>query len=286
MWRHICRLLPALTLSVVSAHVAFGQPADRVGDTYEISIESVSKTSGEMSSSSSEDHDQLVERVVALPSGGIELEFDLPQGTSDEDRVRAWQYPARVLSSPGHPLQLLNGADAKVRLQAWLGDKAQAFCGHWIFTWTAFHVDCDPESVLQTLNPLVVRANDIADGLPYAAVGSKAPAPLRAQSSSTGGSVFVAEMLVDPELLCRQRAEADVAAAEMTGQGPLTIEAAAAAHATESISGTITVQVETDAAGRLVRRTTNTQTEVANAGGIERTSTTETVRWRLIAQSP
>jgi hypothetical protein len=265
---------------------ASAQPADRVGDTYEISLELVSDTSSAMSSGSSRDRYVLIERVIALREDGIELEFDLPKEIPEEDRVKAWQYPARVLLSPGRPLKLLNAADAETRLAAWLGDKAKALCGHWVLTWTAVKVDCDPQSIVQGVEPFIVKPVHPAEGAPYEAVGAKSAAPLRIEQQSAGGSVFVADLVLDPETVRRQRAQTDVAVAEMMGQALLTLEAAIEAHAQEKISGTISVRIETDAQDRVVRRTTVTRSEVVVAGAIERQKSTETVAWRLVTKLP
>ena len=82
-------------------------------------MESVSKTIRYCTSGVS-DVTTLVERVIALRDSGVELEFDLPEGTSAEDRTRNWQFPARVLKSSDQPLQLLNGAELEARVQDWL----------------------------------------------------------------------------------------------------------------------------------------------------------------------
>ena len=94
---------------------------DRVGDVYEIRLDTVSETSGGGSSGNSRSAAMLVERVVALRDGGVELEFDLPEKTPAKDRARSWQFPVRVLNSSKHPLQLLNGPglrNARSRLAA------------------------------------------------------------------------------------------------------------------------------------------------------------------------
>lgn len=274
-------LLLALPTICASAP-SFAAPVDRVGDAYEIAIEGVSQTSGAMSSGSSQDRDLLMERVVSFHDGGTELEFDLPRDTSAEDRVRAWQYPVRVLQSPGHALELLNAAEAKVRLHAWLGDKEEAFCGHWVFTWTAIKIDCDPKSVVQIIEPLIATRSDLSEGAAYKAPGAVESVTLRTERRDAGGSVYVADLIVDPELIRNQRSEADVAVAEMTGQAPLSLEVATANHAKDKISGAITVHLETDAGNRLVRRTTVTRTEVATEIEVERMTTTETVVWQRV----
>ncbi len=63
---------------------------DRVGDRYEIRLESVSETSGDRSSGSSRDVTTLVERVIALRDDGVELE-----STSQN------KHPQKIAPEPG-----------------------------------------------------------------------------------------------------------------------------------------------------------------------------------------
>ena len=97
------------------------------------------------------------------------------------------------------------------------------------------------------------------------------------------GSIFVAEMEIDPDAVRRQRAEADMAVAEMMGDGPLELEAALQARSSERISGTIRTTFETDALGRVTRRIRVVQIEtVALDGSQSRETTTQTVERRPI----
>ena len=267
-------VLCALLLQALDARAEQPPFEDRVGDIYEIRLESVSKTSGTATSGSSNSAMTLVERVIALHESGVELEFDLPEGTSAEDRARNWQFPARVLKSSDQPLQLLNEAELKARVQDWLkrGGMTEAACGHWIFTWTAIKIECDPQSVLRALEPFDLRPSDLRDG---------------AQNRDSGGTTFVAEMEVDPERVRRERAEMDVAVAEMMRDAPLAIEAALQARAAERISGTITTTFETDPAGRVTRRMQVTNIEIAGGdGSLERQTGTVIVERRLAGTRP
>jgi hypothetical protein len=95
-----------------------------------------------------------------------ELEFDLPRETSLEDRARDWQFPARVFASSNRPLQLLNRLELEARVRSWLkrGGLTEALCGRWVFTWTGFKIECDPNSVLEMLETYNLRLSDLRDG--------------------------------------------------------------------------------------------------------------------------
>ena len=260
------------------------QALKRPGELYNIRLTRVSETSGDLSSGNSRDVWNFVERVVAIRDGGEELEFDLPRGTSPEDGMRSWQFPARVFVAPERHLALLNWPEAEMRLQSWLGDRKESLCGHWSFTWTAQRIDCDAQSVVQMLEPFM-WPNDLRDGTLHTETGARSPAPLR-ETRNSDGATFIAQMEVDPDAIRRERAEADLVVAEILHRGPLTMEAALQAHSNEKISGTLTVTFGTDAARRVTRRTRITQTDVFDERGSHQHETiTETVEWRLVSPS-
>ena len=278
-----------LILFLQTLDVCAEQPRfeDRAGDAYEIRLESVSETSGNGSSGSSRSAEALVERVIALHDSGIELEFDLPEQASPRDRAGSWQLPARVLKSPGHPLQLLNASELEMRVRVWLqsGGMSQAVCGRWVFTWTAIKIECDPESVLQMLEPFDLRLGDLRDGTLHNEPGARGSAPLRTDSLDSGGATYAAEMEIDPDVARRERAKMDVAVAEMSGKAPLALEVALQAREVERFSGTIATTFEVDSAGRVTRRRRITQIEIAGqAGSLERQTRTETVERRLVSR--
>jgi hypothetical protein len=259
--------------------------ADRVGDTYEIRLQSESAITGSGSTGSSHDVWTLTERVVALRDGGSELQFDLPPDTSAEERTQAWQFPARVFRPAQGPLVLLNASDAERRLHAWLSEQELRLCGHWVFGWTAQYFDCDPQSVLAMLAPYLEPAN-IREGALYNESSALEPVPLRITERSSNGPVLVARLEIDPNTIRHQRAEGDVAVAEMTGHPPVSLDTALQAHASERVSGTIVTTFETDLTGRVTRRTRVTQIDTSKPDGTtEHRTTTETTDWALSSAS-
>ena len=252
----IVALATAVVLSAHSAH-ADSFAADRAGDRYEISLERVSWTRGARSSGRSSSGFTIVERVIAVRDDGSELEFDLPDDASVEARARSWQFPARVFRSEHGTLELLNAPDLEARVRTWLENVQipEAACGRWVFTWTAIKIECDPQSVLGTLQAFDIRPSDLTAGV----------------------------VQLDPADLRRERAETDIAVAQMTGEPPLTLEAALQARSSEQVSGTITTRFEFDEDGRAGRRVTVGEVEVVQADGArERTVTTTTVERRLL----
>lgn len=257
-------------------------PEDRVGDLYQIQLRSVSETAGDGSSSSSRSSWALEERVIALRDDGVELEFDLPGDATQEDRARTWQFPARVLTSSDGHLQLLNSSELETRLHAWLqlGGFTEAHCGQWIFTWSAFKIECDPQSVLATLSAVNLRLN-VHEGALYGEPAARGHVPLRAIERNADGGTLIAEMEIDPEFVRRERAESEVIVGQIMRE-PITIESALLEWQSRQVSGTITSTIAIDAAGRVTSLTRVTQITIVDENGSEdRQTSTTTVERRL-----
>jgi hypothetical protein len=92
-------------------------------------------------------------------------------------------------------------------------------------------------------------------------------------------------MKIDPDWVGRERAALDVAISEiMRPEPPLTLEAALRSWASRQISGTITAALGTDAAGRVMRRTSVADIVITGADGLqERLTTAVTVERRRIS---
>lgn len=285
------RFLALAVTVLICAESARAQPVfqDHVGDAYELRLTSTTETStDDGSSGSSRSGGLLVERVAAVRDDGLELEFDLPPGTTAEDRAREWQWPARMLKSPDGSLHLLNAPDMKARIDAWLvtGGMSREACGHWIFTWDAFKIECDPVSVIDTLAAFDLRYGDLRDGALYAERGGLGPVALQMENADPEGSAFIAETPIDPDFVRRERAESDVAVAEIMGE-PRTLDEALQARTADQVTGEITTTFTTDASGRIVRRTTVVTLTTTNAEGVaERSTSTRTVERKQILPAP
>ncbi len=217
------------------------------------------------SSSSSTDRDTLIERVLAERSDGLELEYDLPLDTTEQDRARQWQFPVRIWRPFSGPPRLIDVATLEKRLKIWLDHAklTQAACGHWYFTWSAFKIECDPQSTLQTVAAFDLRLAGIRDGTLYQDAMAWAPTALK---TIDAGKTFVGEMQVDPDKVRRGQAETDVIVAQISKK-PLTLEDALKARAKEKVSGTIAVTIYADAAGEVQRKSTITKLEITGADG-------------------
>ena len=260
-------------------------PAAEVGQVHELSkrYETAQQSSGG-SSGTSRGRDAMVERVLATSDAGLELEFDLPDAATPEDRSRHWQFPVRVLKPASGPMQVLNWPELDARLDVWLAGAGltRAQCGQWIFTWNAFRIDCDPASVIAALEGFDIGHARLREGDAYHDDGAEAPGTLQRLSPDSDNVRLSATLDIDPGAVRHARAETDVAVGEMTGQ-PVSLEAALANRNEEAVSGTITVTFDLDADGKPWRRTRVTKLEIKTAGGeTENQTVTETVERRLL----
>lgn len=258
---------------------ALAQSAPKVGDTVQILRQVQSMSQSEGSTSTSSNSDALTERVTAVRADGVELEYDLPQGSGGGD----WKFPVRVFKPARGPLQLIDRKEMETRVDAWLrqGGMTRAACGHWVMGWNAFRIECDPQAALDAVAAFQVDPGGIREGGPFSMPGARGSAPL----VKKGDRQLVAELAVDPEQVRKARADNDLAAAEINQQ-PLTADAARRAHAGDVISGTITVTFELDDAGQPARRTAVTKVQIKAGGRTETQSLTEVLQRRTAPKPP
>lgn len=252
----------------------------KVGETYEIvqSYETSEQKDGG-SSGRSNGRNTLIERVIGVRSDGLELEFDLPKGASAQARAQTWQFPVRVFRPVSGSMELLNRSALEERIDQWLraARLTRAACGKWIFTWNAFRVECDPQSVVGTLEALDLRSARLDDGAPYRADGALGIGRLAKTSVDQQGETFVVTLQLDPDAVRRARAESDVVVGEISQQ-PVSLEAALKERVAESVSGTMSITIETDSRGQPRRRATITKVEIKGIDGQrENRTTTEIV---------
>jgi hypothetical protein len=276
-----------LLIPAIFARAGAAPLSPQVGDAYEITTTRESAQHGSNGSSgSSHDKDTIVERVIGLRADGLELEYDLPKAATAGTGAGNWQFPARVFKSFGGPPRLLNGPELEARVDGWLkaAKLPRAACGHWIFTWNAFRIECDPQSVIKMVESLDLRSVDLRDGAPYQDTAARGPGTLARKAAGPDGAIFVAELPVDPDAVHRARAESDVVVGEIMNK-PVTLEAALRDRAREIVSGTISVTFETDSAGIVRRRTKVTRVDTKAPNGQTETETvTETLERRIISR--
>lgn len=212
----------------------------------------------------------MVEEILAVRPEGIEIEYDLPESVSDEERARTWQYPVRVFKPvDGGPMQLLNIDELEHRIEDWLtaANIPREACGSWYFTWNAFEIECDPQSVLEDLEGFDLRLANLIAGEPFVTTGASAPGTLRQVSAGVEGVVLTAELPLDAEHVAGERAESARVVAQILGHAGVDPTAAP-----EDVSGTILVTLNIDPAGQLYRRVINIEQRVALPAGGEEVS--------------
>ncbi|MCA1199106.1 hypothetical protein K9B35_14100 [Sphingomonas sp. R647] len=258
--------------------------AMQAGDVYELTQSyQTTETSSDGSKGSSSGRTGLVERVVSLRDGGVELEYDLPSEATPEDRAREWLLPALVFKAADGSRQLLNTAQLEARLEGWLkvAKWDRSVCGRWIFTWTAFRIECDPQAILARIAELDPAAQIVTEGATY----SDPRAAPDGRIVQTGKAGFSVTVRIDPDKVRHERAETDVVVGEISGK-PVSLEAALRERAGEQVTGSITVTWETDATGVARKRVKTTRTEIRREDGVtEKRTGTETVERRRVGSA-
>ena len=280
-------IIAALISPGIEACAEAAQPGIQVGDTYEISKSyETSGQDSDGSTGSSSGRDTVIERVIEVREDGLVSEYDLPSEATAQERAAYWQFPARVFKPFRGPMQLLNRSELEARVEAWLqaAGLTRTACGRWIFTWNAFRIDCDPQSVIETIESFDPGPGDLRDGALFEDPEARSAAPLRRTAAGPQGATFVVEMSIDPDAVRRSRAESDLVVAEIRGE-TLTREAALRARSSEDASGTMTITFDTDSAGRVRRRIKVTELEIRGPEGRSETQrATQTLERRRISR--
>lgn len=279
--------IAALLLLANGARGESPQSAPKVGEEYEISKRyETSQQTSDGSSGSSRGRDAILERVIGVREGGLDLEYDLPKDATAKDRARSWQFPVRVFRPTNGSMQLLNRPELEVRVEGWLkaAGWTRADCGRWIFTWNAFRIECDPQSVIKTVEAFDLRSADLREGAPYQETEARGPGTLTRKAAGPNGATFSVVMEIDPDAVRRARADSDVAVGEIMRK-PVTLDAALRERAKEHVSGTISVTFDTDSARNVRWRTKVTKVETRRPDGSSESQTvTETVERRPVSE--
>lgn len=262
------------------------QSSPAAGEQHEIVVSyQTSQKGSDGSSSSSSGRDTMLERVIAVSDRGVELEFDLPRDATAEDRARTWKYPARVLQPASGAMQLLNGAELESRIDPWLAaaQLTRRMCGRWIFTWNAFRIECDPQSVIADIEAINLLSVDLRDGAVYRHPQTHGSGELTRAADGPDGAIFFVSMGVDVDAVRKSRAENDVVVGEITQQ-PVTLESALRERSMETLTGQVEITFSVDAAGNPTRRTTVTTLDTVRSDGvIETEKSTVTVNRRPVS---
>ena len=246
---------------------------------------------------SSRGREAYLERVIAERNDGLELEYDFPENTPKQVRDRSWQFPVRILLLSNGSMKILNRLELELRVEDWLKSAGwtREVCGQWMFTWSAFRIECDPGSVLKILRNINLRDPGIRDGAQYQEDTALTPGTLIKNKAGESRDVsdsktdsgpdrvtLTTELQIDPESVRRTRAESDVVVGKIMRK-PVTLEAALQKRAKDNISGKMTVSFDLDSASNIVKRTRLSTIETTSPDGkTEIQTVTETVERRLL----
>lgn len=261
----------------------------QVGETYEIRWSKSTETVRDNGSKgSSQNRYILLESVLEVSPTELVLEYDMPAGTSDIDRRRAWQFPARVRLTPDNKMTLLNPDDLRDRNSAWLAwaNYSQSDCGQWLFTWVAQVIECDPNSVIDVLKTYNIRRTNLEVGALYASPIGREPVALFRDPFDGDLKMLVATLELDTENVRQERAKFNLILAQMTGEEGPTLEEELQTLQKEKISGTLKVIYALDSRGDVIRRVQVTQMNIVDVDGItEASKSTEIVERKRLNEN-
>ena len=253
----------------------------RIVSSYEM------RSNSDDGSGSSRGYTRYVERRLSADNGAPIFEYDVEVTEAAPRHPSDWHFPVRVTLEPGsHALKLVNRTAMEARRDAWLDGAGLSAdeCGRSYFTWNVFKVECDPEAVLPVIADLRGEVLPLEDGAIAIDDLAAAPVPVR-RETLTEGTRYTANFALDEAAARRQLADKKRIVAEISGK-TMTGEEALAAAARHDFSGTITVEVLTDASGDIVGTNRTSETiEVGADRAPERTTAIRTIR-RTKVSSP
>ena len=239
------------------AEALSSEPDGRQGSEVSSSYET-SERASDGSSGSSRGRDAYLERIIGHCEAGSELEYDLPRGSTPEVRVDAW-------------------------LKA--GELTRKDCGRLIFTWNAFRIECDPDSVIETIKAFDLTAVDLRDNAAFEDPDARAPGTQTKTTAGPSGATFHVIVEVSPNAVRRANAETDVGVGEIMRK-PMTLADALRERAKEEVTGTISITFNTDPTGTATRKIKVTTLEIKRANGvIENSTSTRTLERRPLSSA-
>lgn len=271
-------------LGLLIALASVSARADEAGESYylKLSHEEESEDSGG-GRSSSRGRDDLIERIIEITDEWRIVEYDLPLEPGEERKPLNWQFPARFQIDAEGTATLLNAGDLAERNAAWreLAGVDESACGSWYFTWNAFKIECDPQSVLGILDRYDLDFGSLREGWQLAYPSTLAKAALRDCTEEAEETTYCADYILDPEAIRQSRIESDKVVAQIMGE-----EAAgrtAKDRSKEQIEGSLQLKLSVDDDGEVWKRVVTTSlTTIAEDGEIEiSTSREELLRTRV-----
>ena len=279
--------LAALTLATGCQQKPDMPWTSEVEDTvFEVRVAYENKSSGGNSSGSSSGHNTLTERIINVSSKEIVVEYESipsPKRYVDEQpNLIDWEFPATISLLASGEFILQNTEEIAARNAEWR--QAAGFpddaCGLWYFTWNAFKVECNPDTVIQSLEAFVLFNDYMDENRKIEEPGTLEPSILTLVASSP--LTFQAKFDLDPEIIREERAQQDVIVAQMMQRETVTLEDALQERNSEQISGTLTTVWELDDLGRVVKRTRNSIVTIELESGERETLTQKKTTTRTL----
>ena len=248
-------------------------------DQYEISVRYETRSEGNGSSGSSSGSNLYSE--VAYPTQGAcrTRRFD---GIDDPERKRPladWQLPVEVRECDDQPPVIVNQKEMLARLDAFLAAAkvSREACGKHYFTWNVFKIECDPETVLDTVAGINLGGIPLHDGADYEVprTGIRVTLAL-VETTPDGRHTFTSSGAIDPAFLRQEAANTIMVVTEIMCEA-VTREQAIAQMEDYQFSGEAKIVLVDDPATGTITQTVTSDVREVNAIGEVETRWTETV---------
>ncbi len=279
------RLLFAAALLGCATATTPAQATDGA-EQYEIISSYSTESERPRGSSSSSGSDEFREEVRAGADGCRTRTFDVVDDPEHKRPLEVWRMPVVLRECPGFPQVIANCEEMEARRDAFLAAAKipHESCGRYYFTWNVFKIECDPDTILETVANIDLGSIRLEDGAVFTLPDTSTSVTLAAVPVAPAGQrIFKGRTTIDPEVLREGAIKTIMVVAEVRGKA-VTREEAMAQIVAHQFSGEAEVTlVEEPAAGRITATVHTAVREVDVEGGVE-TRQGETVTTRQRAQ--
>ena len=231
---------------ICAAAIAGPANASVEPEVFEIEVRYETSSQSDDGGSSSSSGGFSYREEAYAPEGKCRIRrFDLNDGPRERP-LAAWEMPVEVRDCRGQSLEITNREEMLARLDEFLTEAnlSREACGTHYFTWNVFKIECDPDSVLDTISDINLGAIDLEDGSSLLLPGMGTDVTLALEGNADSDELeFTGSARIDPEILRNQAAQTIMVVAELNRE-PISREEAFKELEAVSFSGEVSVTLE------------------------------------------
>jgi len=191
-----------------------------------------------------------------------------------------------ILRRTDGDLTILNHDELKLRSDTWLqsANIDSSLCGSWYFTWNAFQIVCDPNSVISLIKPLNLRIN-LKNGELYSEPSAISENPLVLLENNLNSRAYRVDLELDPNTIREEKAETNRIVSEISGTTSPLIKGKASGDPPPQYRGDIQITFRTNPAEQVMEKTSVATIVTSFADGRTEQETATTVIRRSLQSS-